>query len=223
VLHIIQHTSPKHLLEEAKNGLLWQRLWGHWHKEKLLGMLMFLSYKHRYELLRLTVIKKKTRALHLLMICLPAGAKVARCEGWSGSLVATALHHSPHKAQTGAAVDLFSVHSYSYLFRQVQWYCTLASHCNSVKRFSFLSCPKCGLKCTWYKMRFRSSHSHSKAQQAANTVQTLYHRAKISFFALRGDCAHEKYLFILGVRDWKTGIFCVFRSLSGKNSCAGLA
>jgi hypothetical protein len=33
------------------------------------------------------------------------------------------------------------------------------------------------------------------------TVQTLYHCAKISFFALRGDCAHEKYLFILGVRD----------------------
>jgi len=33
------------------------------------------------------------------------------------------------------------------------------------------------------------------------TVQTLYYRAKISFFALRGDCAHEKYLFILGVRD----------------------
>ena len=37
--------------------------------------------------------------------------------------------------------------------------------------------------------------------QATCTVQTLYHRAKISFFALRGDCAHEKYLFILGVRD----------------------
>ena len=33
------------------------------------------------------------------------------------------------------------------------------------------------------------------------TVQTLYHRAKMSFFALRGDCAHGKYLFILGVRD----------------------
>jgi len=33
------------------------------------------------------------------------------------------------------------------------------------------------------------------------TVQTLYHRAKISVFALRGDCAHEKYLFNLGVRD----------------------
>jgi len=33
------------------------------------------------------------------------------------------------------------------------------------------------------------------------TVQTLYHRAKILFFALRGGCAHEKYLFILGVRD----------------------
>jgi hypothetical protein len=32
------------------------------------------------------------------------------------------------------------------------------------------------------------------------TVQTLYHRAKISFFALRDDCAHEKNIFILGVR-----------------------
>ena len=54
------------------------------------------------------------------------------------------------------------------------------------------------------------------------TVQTLYHRAKISFFALRGDCAHEKYLFILGVRDLITGIFGVFWNLSGKNPCAGL-
>jgi hypothetical protein len=54
------------------------------------------------------------------------------------------------------------------------------------------------------------------------SVQTLYYRAKISFFALRDDCAHEKYLFILGVRDQKTGIFGVFWSLSGKNPCAGL-
>ena len=41
-------------------------------------------------------------------------------------------------------------------------------------------------------------------------------------FALRGDCVHEKYLCILGVRDLKTGIFGVFWSLSGKNPCAGL-
>jgi len=39
------------------------------------------------------------------------------------------------------------------------------------------------------------------AQFKDHTVQTLYHRVKMSFFALRGDCAHKKYLFILGVRD----------------------
>jgi hypothetical protein len=45
-------------------------------------------------------------------------------------------------------------------------------------------------------------HEVTAAQgQITHTVQTLYHRAKMSFFALRGDCAHKKYLFILGVRD----------------------
>ena len=80
------------------------------------------------------------------------------------------------------------------------------------------------IDCTWiYSLSFPAECLiHWMVTYYDHTVQTLYHRAKISFFALRGDCAHEKYLFILGVRDWKTGIFGVFWSLSGKNLCAGL-
>ena len=47
------------------------------------------------------------------------------------------------------------------------------------------------------------------------TVQTLYHRAKISCFALRGDCAHEKYLFFLGVRE-KWGFLAYFGACQAK-------
>jgi hypothetical protein len=47
----------------------------------------------------------------------------------------------------------------------------------------------------------RSLNERSYTGCIVYTVQTLYHRAKITFFALRGDCAHEKYLFIGGVRD----------------------
>jgi hypothetical protein len=32
------------------------------------------------------------------------------------------------------------------------------------------------------------------------TVQTLYHHAKIPFFALQGDRAHEKFISILRVQ-----------------------
>jgi hypothetical protein len=49
-----------------------------------------------------------------------------------------------------------------------------------------------------------------------NTVQTLYHRAKISFFALRGDCAHEKYYLFWGCGVEKRGFWAYFGACQAK-------
>jgi len=61
-------------------------------------------------------------------------------------------------------------------------------------------CMRCYI-CLQGEGRVQGGWGRANKQDIMHTVQTLYHRAKISFFALRGDCAHEKYLFILGVRD----------------------
>ena len=111
---------------------------------------------------------------------------------------------------TTLCTDLPSATSAFWHFYDQCWF-------NSFCRVTWLECES---NVSLWKVRQDSTGSD--AAHLLFTVQTLYHRAKISLFALRGDCAHEKYLFSLGVRDLKTGIFGVFWSWSGKNPCAGL-
>jgi len=53
-----------------------------------------------------------------------------------------------------------------------------------------------------------------------STVQTLYHRAKISFFALRGDCAHKKISIYFGGAGLKNGDFWrILKPVRQKSLC----
>jgi hypothetical protein len=51
------------------------------------------------------------------------------------------------------------------------------------------------------------------------TVQTLYHRAKISFFALRGDCAHKKSFYFGGAGLKNGGFWRILEPVRQKSLC----